>query len=320
MMDLADYHFDPTYGYSLAQLLAVKTPKEPKDFESFWQQRYELALTVDPQPHIEFLNADTQGWRVFDIGYSSTDDFPIRGWLLVPSNGVVRRGFIVGHGYGGRNEPDFHLPFKDSVLLFICCRGLARSSQPSISSEPQWHVLHGIDRKDHYILGGCVEDLWIAATVMLQLFPSLAGHLGYLGISFGGGIGALGLAWESRINKAHFNVPTFGHQPLRLRLATHGSANSVQQYYQKHKKQTLTVLRYYDAALAAKRIAIPIHCACAISDPCVAPPGQFAIYNALSGEKQLYVLDAGHHNYSTQAQQERELIGELDTFFATLGE
>lgn len=320
MMDSADYHFDPTYGYSLEQLLAVKIPKEPKDFESFWQQRYERALTVDPQPHTDVVSADTQGWRIFDIDYTSTDDFPIRGWLLVPSTGIIKRGFIVGHGYGGRNGPDFHLPFKDAVLLFICCRGLARSSQPSISSEPHWHVLHAIDRKDHYILGGCVEDLWVAVTALLQLFPGLAGHLGYLGISFGGGIGALALAWESRINKGHLNVPSFGHQPLRLRLTTNGSANSVQQFYQKHKKQTLAVLRYFDAALAAKRIAIPIHCACATFDPCVAPPGQFAIYNALPGEKQLFVLDAGHHNYANQAQQEKELIGELDAFFATLDE
>jgi cephalosporin-C deacetylase len=141
-----------------------------------------------------------------------------------------------------------------------------------------------------------------------------------LGISFGGGIGALALAWESRISKGHLNMPTFGHQPLRLRLASNGSVHSVQQYYRTHKKQTLNVLRFYDAALAAKRITMPILCACAKFDPCVAPPGQFAIYNALAREKQLFILDAGHHNYPNQAQQEQELINELDTFFAPLSE
>jgi cephalosporin-C deacetylase len=155
---------------------------------------------------------------------------------------------------------------------------------------------------------------------MLSLFPHLTGHLGYLGISFGGGIGALALAWESRISRGHLNIPSFGHQPLRLRLATNGSAQSVQQYYCTHKKQTLKVLRYYDAALAAKRITMPMHCACAQFDPCVAPPGQFAIYNALPEEKQLFILDAGHHSYSNQAQQECELINQLDAFFAPLSE
>ena len=319
VMDTINYNFDPTYGYSLNRLLAVKTPKEPKDFDSFWQKRYQKALTLAPLPQTKIINEDRLGWRVFDIRYTSTDNFPIRGWLLLPASGVIKRGFIIGHGYGGRDEPDFHLPFKDAALLFPCFRGLALSAQPSISSEPYWHVLHDINQRDRYILGGCVEDVWLAVSAMLSLFPRIAGRLGYLGISFGGGIGALALAWESRISKGHFNAPTFGHQSLRLRLTTNGSAHSVQQYYRTHKKQALKVLRYFDAALAAKRISMPILCACAKFDPCVAPPGQFAIYNALPREKQLFILDAGHHSYPNQAQQEQELINELDTFFAPLG-
>jgi cephalosporin-C deacetylase len=319
VMDTIKYDFDPTYGYSLNQLLAVKTPKEPKDFDSFWQKRYQKALTVAPLPQTRIINEDRLDWRVFDIRYTSTDNFPIRGWLLLPASGVIRHGFIVGHGYGGRDGPDYHLPFKDAALLFPCFRGLALSAQPSISSEPYWHVLHDINQRDRYILGGCVEDVWLAVSAMLALFPRIAGRLGYLGISFGGGIGALALAWESRISKGHLSAPTFGHQPLRLRLPTNGSANSVQRYYRTYKKQALKVLRYYDASLAAKRITMPILCACAKFDPCVAPPGQFAIYNALPREKQLFILDAGHHNYPNQAQQERELINELDTFFAPLG-
>jgi cephalosporin-C deacetylase len=318
-MNTTEYNFDPTYGYSLEQLLKVNPPKEPKDFDNFWQQRYQKALTINPQPQTMIISEDKQGWRVFEISYLSTDNFPIRGWLMVPTSGVINRGFIVGHGYGGRDGPDYHLPFKDAALLFPCSRGLALSAQPSISSEPCWHVLHNINQKDRYILGGCVEDIWLAVTAMLSLFPGLAGHLGYLGISFGGGIGALALAWESRISRGHLNVPSFGHHPLRLRLATNGSAHSVQQYYCTHKKQTLNVLRYYDAALAAKRITMPMHCACAKFDPCVAPPGQFAIYNALPEEKQLFILEAGHHNYSNQVQQEDELINQLDAFFAPLG-
>ncbi|MGZ4956202.1 MAG: acetylxylan esterase [Methylobacter sp.] len=319
-MDTIKYNFDPTYGYSLNQLLAVKTPKEPKDFDDFWQKRYQQALTVVPKPQLKIINEDKQGWRVFEISYASTDNFPTRGWLLLPTSGVVKRGFIVGHGYGGGYEPDYHLPFKDAALLIPCFRGLALSAQPSISSEPYWHVRHNIDQKDRYILGGCVEDVWVAVSVLLSLFPNIAGHLGYLGISFGGGIGAMALAWESRISKGHFNVPSFGHHPLRLRLPSNGSADSVQQFYRTHKKMTLKVLRYYDAALAAKRITMPIHCACAKFDPCVAPPGQFAIYNALPGQKQLFVLDAGHHPYANQAQQECELIHELDAFFSSLSE
>jgi len=317
-MVTSQYGFDPTYGYSLNELLAVSPPKEPRDFDDFWQSRYQHALAVDPKPQTRIVNENKQGWRIFEISYASTDNFTIRGWLLIPRFGVIRRGFVIGHGYGGRHEPDFHLPFNDAALLFPCFRGLALSAQPPISSEPHWHVLHNIHRADRYIVGGCVEDVWLGVSALLHLFPDIARHLGYLGISFSGGIGALALAWEQRIARGHLNIPTFGHHPLRLRLTTQGSANSQQQFYRAHKKQTLDVLRYYDAALAAKRITMPMHCACALFDPCVAPPGQFAIYNALAGSKQLFILNAGHHDYPDRKHQEQQLINELEAFFMPL--
>jgi cephalosporin-C deacetylase len=317
-MDASLYDFDPNYGYSLTQLLAVSPPKEPYGFDEFWQTRYQKALTVDPQPTTKIINENERGWRVFEINYLSTDNFPVRGWLLLPNTGVIKRGFIIGHGYGGRNAPDFHLPFNDAALLFPCFRGLGLSAHPAISPEPHWHVLHDINRVDRYILGGCVEDTWLAVSAMLQLFPHLAGHLGYLGISFSGGIGALALPWEQRITRGHLNLPTFGHHPLRLRLKTRGSTESLQQFYKTHKKQTLHTLRYHDAVLAAKRITMPIHCACAVFDPFVAPPSQFAIYNALPNIKKLFVLSAGHHEYPEQKQEEQLLIAELDAFFCSL--
>ncbi|GAB6140278.1 acetylxylan esterase [Methylosoma difficile] len=310
--------FDATYGYSLEQLLAIPAPREPQNFNAYWQARYQQAISQETSPKIKDSGRCFSDWRIFDLSYTSTGNFPIRGWLLLPKSGIVKRGFIIGHGYGGRDAPDFHLPFKDSALLFPCFRGLALSSQKGISSEPYWHVLHNIHQRDQYILGGCVEDVWTAVSAMLVMFPQLAGHLGYLGISFAGGIGALALACETRIARGHLNVPTFGHQSLRLRLPTQGSAHSVQNYYQRYKKQTLQVIRYFDAALAAKHITMPMHLACAKLDPCVAPPGQFAIYNALPNQKQLFVLDAGHYGYPNQAQQESILLEQLDQFFAPL--
>lgn len=317
-IDASAYHFDPTYAYSLEQLLAVPTPKAPADFTQFWEACYKQALMLNPQPSIKLLDDTAVDWHVYEITYTSTNQMLIQGWLLLPASGVIKRGFIVGHGYGGRDAPDFHLPFKDAALLFPCFRGLGKSSYPSIPSDAYQHVLHHIEQKESYILRGCVEDLWLAVSALLMLFPHLKGHLGYLGISFGGGIGALGLAFEQRIARGHLNIPSFGQQALRIRLKTLGSASSIQQYYCKHKKSTLKVLRYYDAAIAAQSIKIPMHCACALFDPAVAPPTQFAIYNAIPALKQLYLLDAGHHSYQHQAQQEAELLHELKIFFESL--
>jgi cephalosporin-C deacetylase len=211
------------------------------------------------------------------------------------------------------------LPRADAAYLIPCFRGLCRSARAPISTEPHWHVLHDLDKPERYILRGCVEDLWTATTALLMLCPWLAGRLGYLGISFGGGIGALALPWEPRIARGHLNVPTFGHHPLRQGLACIGSGAAVQRFVAEHP-QAAETLSCYDAAIAARRIRQPMHVALALFDPVVPPPGQFAIYNAIPGAKLRCVLPAGHFPYPEQAAREAALLDELSDFFAPLAD
>lgn len=310
-------HFDPSYGYTLEHLLHVAPPLPSDDFASFWQARYQRALELDPRPRLKRGTLSHPDFDCYDLNYRSTDGFDIWGWALIPKRGPVTRGVIVGHGYGGRDGPDFHLPIANAAFLFPCFRGLSRSRCWPISENPAYHVLHDVDDKRRYILGGCVEDVWLAVSALLALFPAVAGHIGYLGISFGGGVGALALPWDTRIQRAHFNVPSFGNHPIRLQLPTWGSAAALQNYQREHG-HLLDTLRYYDAAVAARYIQAPVHVAAALSDPMVAPPGQFSIYNALPWEKHLFVLEAGHADYPRRAAQENELIAELRAFFGKL--
>ncbi len=311
------YPFDPTYGYDLQTLLMIRPPEAPVDFAGFWQKRYQTALSVDIQARLIPSHLTHPRFEVMDLSYHSTDGLHIGGWALIPRDGRVRRGLVIGHGYGGRDAPDFDIPVEEAVLLFPCVRGLSRSRYPSISDNPAYHVLHDIHLRDRYILGGCVEDLWLAVSVLLHLFPETRHHVGYMGISLGGGLGALALPWDFRIQRGHLNVPTFGHHPLRLQLPTCGSGEAVRQYEQRvgHVMETL---QYYDAASAARFINRPVHVAAALFDPCVAPPGQFAIYNALAGDQSLFVLDAGHFDYPAMAYQHGVLKQELLEFFETL--
>lgn len=309
--------FDSSYGYTLDRLLQVGAPAEPDGFVAFWQARHTCAIQHATHPELSNRREFHRYFDCFDLCYTSTGNFEIGGWLLIPKYTPVSRGLIVGHGYSGRDQPDSHLPVSGAALMFPCFRGLSRSRRPPVSDNPSYHVLHDIDNRERYILGGCVEDLWLAVSAMLALFPDLAGHIGYLGISFGGGIGALALPWEPRIQRAHFNVPSFGNHPLRLKLPTWGSAAAVQQYWQ-HHRHVLETLSYYDAAVAARHIHVPVHIAAALADPVVAPPGQFSIYNALPGTKKLFVLDMGHSDYPRQFEQSQALLSELKEFFGDL--
>lgn len=314
---LHPFSFDPGYGYGLDELLAVNAPEGPADFAEFWQARHAAAVTVAPKARLTEIPGTHPRWKIASLAYESTGGFRIRGWALIPRVGEIRRGLIFAHGYGGLAGPDPAMPYENAVIFFPCLRGIALSRCPPISPEPYWHVLHHIEDRDRYIIGGCTEDLWLAVSSMLELFPQVSGHLGLIGISFGGGIAALATPWDSRIARTHLQVPTFGHHPLRLTLPTLGSGAAVTAY-EKQKGGVLEILRYYDAATAARHISVPVHVAAARFDPHVAPPGQFAIYNALAGPRELFVLDAGHFDYENHANQDRILLEEKERFFSFL--
>lgn len=309
-----DYPFDPCYGYSLDRLLAVAKPAVLDNFADFWLTKYQAALRVTAEFKVTPCGTH-RGFRIYDISYQSTGAVTINGWLLEPETQPVQQCIVVGHGYGGREQPDYHFGIDNTAFLFPCFRGLSRSRCPNVSDQPQFHVLHDIDKPECYILGGCVEDLWLAVSVMLSRYPQTSGNIGYMGISFGGGIGALAVPWDERIRRVHLNIPTFGQQPLRLVLPTVGSAAAVQAYVRAHG-HAIDTLALYDAAVAAGFARQPLHIAAALFDPVVAPPGQFAIYNAWGGPKQLLVLDAGHFEYPQQGEQERQLLKQLQTFFS----
>lgn len=308
------FDFDPTYGMEQEQLLAIQPPEAPSGFDDFWQRRYKAAIAVDPQPRLRHSRMRHDDWHVFDISYMSTGSFQINGWLLIPRAGQVRRGLIVGHGYGGRDQPEFDLPVEDTAVLFPCSRGLSLSASPQIPSDASGHVLYGIESRDTYIIGGCVEDIWLGVSALHTLYPWLAGHIGYSGISFGGGIGALAIPFDARIKRGHLVVPTFGHRQLWLTLPTVGSAQSVQAYQKQHGS-VLETLRFFDAAIAASRITVPMLVAPALFDPAVAPPCQFSVANALRKFNEIFILDAGHFDYAGSQEQNAILRDKVGRFF-----
>lgn len=310
-----DYPFDPTYGHDLTALLGIASPEEPTDFALFWRDLHACARTVAVAPTLREIASPSPQSRVFEVAFTSLDGMRIGGWLTRPRDEPIERGIVISHGYGGRDSPDFHLPFRRAALLFPCARGISRSTCEGLSSNPLRHVLHGIRQRETYILGGCAADtVWCAASALLELFPITAQRLDYLGVSFGGGVGALALPWDDRFHRAHLNVPSFGHHPLRLACPCVGSGEAVRAY-QRRTGRALETLRYFDAAVAARHLRIPMHIAAARFDPAVPPPGQFAIYNALAGRKELFVLQAGHFDHGGTTAENARLLDALAYFF-----
>ncbi|WP_123462440.1 acetylxylan esterase [Streptomyces sp. NBC_01383] len=314
------FPFDPSYGRTLDDLSVIPAPPAPDGFADFWRARHEAARTVATEPEIGPLEEERDGVRIHGVTFTSVGGERLGGWLALPAEGPVRHGFVIGHGYGGRQGPgpDVPLPLPGAAAILPCVRGMgARSPVAGVPDVADAHVLHGIESRETYVIGDCVADLWCAASALHELVPGLAaaGPLGYLGESFGGGLGALALPWDDRFGAAQLTVPTFGNHPLRLTLPCAGSGESVRRYRREHPGVT-EVLRYFDAATAAGFLELPTLVAAALFDPSVPPPGQFAVYNALAGERELLVLSAGHFEHAGTVAEKAGLVAGRRRFFA----
>ena len=314
-----EYNFDPSYGYDLPSLMEAKPGQPPADFSRFWLNKYQHALQVVPYLNLQDTGQQHNNWRIFDCYYDTTDGIRIGGWLLLPTEGRVNGALIFAHGYGGIGGPDTGWKLNNTAILFPCIRGIGRSVSPPISSAPEWHVLHNIQDRHKYIIGGCVQDLWCAVSALLSLFPQIENRIGLSGSSFGGGLGIFAGAFDPRIQRCNFHVPAFGNPSIRMKLPTVGSTQALREFAVTHPEIITATLPYFDTSCAARYLKQPSHWALALFDPFVAPPGQFSAYNACPAQKELYKLKAGHFAYLEEGEQHRELRRILENFFAILG-
>ncbi|MGO1383276.1 MAG: acetylxylan esterase [Arachnia sp.] len=277
----------------------------PTDFDAFWSDLAQRSFDTPPRPRWHFP------WkrRVRRVSFTSLDGVRIGGWLVHPK-GTPDAAVVVGHGYGGRAGPDLSGVPKTAAAFFPVARGLPTlSMMESIPSSASHHVLHGIASRETYVHGHCAADILCAVNAFEEILGVPLGQsrnglrLSYLGVSFGGGIGAMALPWDARFDAAALHLPSFGAHTLRLREPSTGSAGPVRTWVREHP-EAWDVLDYFDAATSATRIAVPTIIAPAATDPAVAPVGQWAVARAVPSHLSTIIpMTAGHMGYP---QQERE--------------
>ena len=318
-----EYSFDPTHGYDDAGLQTVAPPADiPDGFESFWRTMYKAALheplEIERRPCENFSSDEQTVEEVYFNAMGLNGGAPVRigAWLTIPKHVEPVRGEVAGHGYGGRESPDLRLSQPPGVRLFVCTRGFHLSASDDLPRWAEDHVLHGIESRETYLHLGSVIDHWAATSVLIELFPQFVGKVDYQGGSFGGGIGILSCAWDDRIRRIAVEVPSFGNYPLRLGLPCSGSGQHVSRYAQDHP-EVIDVLRYFDAATAARFVKQPTLVCAARFDPAVQPPGQVCVYNALGCDtKQLLLIDGGHFQYPTVQDDAQRYFDATGEWFA----
>lgn len=298
------FEFDPTYGYDETAMRAITPPEAPDDFDHFWKSTFDQTMNTPLRIETKHSAASVPGYESREVYFDTLDGLRVGAWVLTPRSGVVRRGIVLGHGYGGRGGPGMSFDVRDTAWILPCAPGFHISAHPDIPGTAAFHVIHGIESRETYVIRKCVAQMWSALTVLKELVLEVGDDLSYSGESFGGGLGALALPWDARMRRGDLGVPTFGHHPIRLQCRCNGSGEAVRLYHQRHP-EVARVLSYYDAAIAATRIKVPVLACPALFDPAVPPPGQFAVCNALAGPKRWCVAASGHFDQPGQAAYNR---------------
>ena len=294
-----DFPFDPTNGLTPEELSRIPAPQEPAGFRDFWEETYSLVMGHTPCWYIEKeIWSPQPDTRIYQIKAKTWDGREIVMWIARPEHS--KGGLVIGQGYGNPAAPALD---PSLTVCYPCIRGLGHSQCKDSPWEAPKHVLWGIERKETYILRGAVTDLWTAATVLLDMFPDTKENLNYSGSSMGGGMGALMLPWDNRFHSAYLHVPSFGGNPYRLKYESRGSGEAVRQYILQHPEGR-EVLAFFDAAISAKYIHIPVILLPALFDPVVAPVGQFSICNAVPEEnKKVIIVETGHFNITDNTRK-----------------
>lgn len=286
------------------ELLRIKGDTPVDGFKEFWTAQYAAARSWKKSYHIEKeLWSPEPGCRIYQIRFTSIDGFSIGMWIARPEDSSG--GTLFAHGYGNPATPP--APAKGGrTIVSPCVRGLGLSQCKEIPWQPGAHAGYGFDAPEHYVITGGVRDLWIALTIMLDMFPDTAENIVCRGSSLGGAMGAMAIPWDERIHYGDLSVPTLGGRIALDSPTAPGSPGCTRREHALASEENMRIIDFCNAAAAAQFIRVPTIVTPALKDNVVPPSGQFAVANSIPEKYRIMRIREVGHAAATEADTHLE--------------
>lgn len=286
------------------ELLQIKGDSPVEGFREFWMAQYAAAKAWKISYHVEDeLWSPDPDCRIYKIRFTSTDGFSIGMWIARPKGSAG--GSLVAHGYGNPSTPPATAKGERTIAL-PCLRGLGLSQCKEIPWRPAEHAGYGFDDPAHYVITAGVRDLWIALTIMIDMFPDTAENIVCRGGSLGGAMGAMAIPWDERIHYGDLNVPTLGGRILLDCPAAPGTPGYTRIRQALADASGMRTIDYCNASAAAQFIRVPTIITPALKDDVVPPPGQFAVANSIPEKYRIMRIREVGHAAATEADLKLE--------------
>ncbi len=289
-------------------------PKRPRDFNGFW--RHTKAALADTPPEWERVPdeaATTAHLTVDWLRFPSLHGRTVYGWLAVPRNipKTGNRGFLWLPGYSlGNPPPGPECLYPDTVTLGLNLHGNLPNT-PYIHPHDQGHeyITEGIESPETYIFRAIVCHCLRALDVLAAQPEVDSETLMVGGMSQGGGLALVTAALAAdKTRLCLADMPWLCDLDRALSLIDRSKYTDgwripdgralIEDYADARpelREQIFTTYRYFDPLSHAADIRCPTQMSAGGRDPSCRPPTIFAVYNAITADKEmLYLPDTGH--------------------------
>ena len=313
-------------GGAGADVGALRTEPEPKDFDAFWAKQYaRLDKVPIKDERIEIKCANPKA-RLYAVRIDCAGLRPVTGYLSIPKGVEEGKTFparLETHGYSGDrcNHGAPSSARDNEIVLNINPHGLklvefgateadTKALRWEVRSHDQTYAFDPKQNADPEV--AYFNGMVLRVKRGLQFLKTVKGWNGKDLIAFGYSQGGLQTIWAAAcgegVTRAEsgitWNCDMYTNGKLRkdlsLKLATDGLYIT-----------WVDALGYYDAAIFGKRI--PKSCKTVITraglgDYCCPPAGLAKLWNNIPGNKEIHWVQGSQHGYVPPAYEGRDFV------------
>lgn len=295
--------------------LKIYTGRNPRplDFDEYWDEAVAEMKAVERNVEITPAQFKSPVADCFDLYFTGVHGARVYAKLLKPKNLKEKNPAILHfHGYTGRSAGWFdYLQYAASgfVVAALDVRGQAGNSQDiggNTGKTLAGHIIRGLTDDPKSLM---YRDIFLDAAELADIVMSMdevdENKVGAYGGSQGGALTIACAALEPRINRAVPSCP-FLCDYKRVwemdldKMAYEGLRIFFRDNDPRHERvdEIFTKLGYIDLQFLAPRIKAKIKMFTGLMDDVCPPSTQFAAYNKMTCEKEVYIYpDFAHENY-----------------------
>jgi cephalosporin-C deacetylase len=295
----------PLIDMPRAELETYRPPVDrPPEFEQFWKSALDKARALPSDLALEAIDYPARGVRVFRASFAGVGGARLAGWYMTPDADGPFPALAIYHGYSWlRGEPWGYLPWiaQGYAVLAVDVRGQGGESHDPRVFAPGavagW-MTRGIDDPATYYYRDVYADA-VQTVEVLAARPEVdSGRIVTTGVSQGGGLSLVAAALNSRVIGAAADVPFLCHFRRAVDVSNTNPYRELEEYLLRHpdgEDRMWRTLAYFDLLNLAERVTCPVLISVGLRDLVCPPSTIYAVYNHLSGPKDLAVYPAHGH-------------------------